>query len=330
MNAISCTSSSQISANDQIVLLGSCFSDSMYDLMMADKLNVASNHLGTIFHPLALFQIIERSLTSRSFLKEDYFKYDNYWFCYEQHSCMAERNLQEAVKKSNDQLDALKNALQNADHLVLTFGSAWGYFMDEKIVANCHQQPGDLFVKKLSDAQMIKKELGKVLLMLKKLNPDLNILLTVSPVRHLKDGVVENQWSKSILHVFCHEIVQEFNQVAYFPSYELVMDELRDHHYFKSDKVHLTLEAVDRVYEFVQEQLFSPALKERTKEWARLKKSLAHRSLRLYSSSNLKFKLKVIKELQSFAVKHKVNCDKELRELNLEVELIQLELNSVS
>lgn len=315
-----------LSINDKVVMLGSCFSDNISELLLQDKIQVSANPFGTIFHPLAIIRLINRSINKEYFKDEDFFKHDNYWYCYEQHGSLAQRTLKEALADSNNKLDDLRNNLQKTNCLFLTFGSAWGYHLNENVVANCHLQPANLFSKKLSSVGDLQIELQTAFQKLLDINPELKIYLTVSPVRHYKDGVIENQRSKSVLILLVHELVEKMSSVKYFPAYEYIIDELRDYSFFKDDKVHPNKKAIGLLYDGFKTSFFNEETLALFQEWGKIKHSLNHRSLHPFSAGNLKFKLALLDQLQKFKKKYGLDLSVEIRTLALEIEILNAEI----
>lgn len=316
----------QLTSNDQLMFVGSCFSDHISEKLIQDHMKVCSNPFGILFHPSAILKVIDRSINEITYGKEDFFEWDNYWFCHEHHGGLAERDHENYLKKSNGLLQITKEQLISANVLFITLGSAWGYVKNNQVVGNCHQQDSQLFSKEIMKVSVVVKEYQTMIKQLRSRNSKLKIVFTVSPVRHFKDGLVENQRSKSLLNAFCHEMTERENEVYYFPSYEYVIDCLRDYSFFKMDTVHLNEKAIDTCYDFFKKHFFSPSLTKMITDWTPLKKSLNHRSKRRYSQSNLKFKVALLKQLKVFSTEHKICCKKEQEELQLHINEIRQEI----
>jgi HPt (histidine-containing phosphotransfer) domain-containing protein len=184
----------------------------------------------------------------------------------------------------------LHHSLKKASHLVLTLGTAWLYRHRELgKVANCHKQPAALFEKKLSSLEELENGLWPVLSMLTQLHPNLQIILTLSPIRHTKEGIAENQLSKSLLRVLCAQLEQQLEAVTYFPAYEILVDELRDYRFYKSDLVHPSEEAENYIWEKWQQFSFSPETQHKVAEIQKIQSELAHRSFNPDSEAHRKF-----------------------------------------
>jgi hypothetical protein len=169
--------------------------------------------------------------------------------------------------------------LKNTNVLILTLGSAWAYrhVDSNRIVANCHKIPQKEFEKVMFKSNEIVERLGSVINSLSDLSQGLEVVLTVSPVRHWKDGPLQNQVSKSHLRIACDELSTQFSNCHYFPSYELVLDELRDYRFYADDMLHPSSAAVDFIWEKFQEATMATTVQQRVSEFEKLYKALDHR-----------------------------------------------------
>jgi len=232
---------------DQLVLTGSCFSDEISTKLRNAGHWVYSNPHGTIFHPSVLafnlMDCLNEQPDTRIFERDGRFYT---WNASTLISASSEQALQEKLMAVKTEL---RNRLSNAKLLIVTFGTAWGYELNEtnEIVANCHKMPAQHFTKFLSSPYELVQDWILAIEQLRSINPEIHIVFTVSPVRHSKDGLVENNLSKARLLEAVHQLVLEEN-TSYFPSYELVIDVLRDYRFFKEDRVHPTEEAINFVW----------------------------------------------------------------------------------
>lgn len=240
---------------DTIGLIGSCFSDEIAKKLKNAGHLVQSNPWGTLFHPTAMaYQLLD---CFNSDLDQRIFERNGLYYSWNT-STLIHGTTKESVQQ---QLLALKQAfhsfIKNSKILIVTFGSAWGYELkeDQQLVANCHKMPAQLFDKFLSSPYELVQDWVLVLEKLQELNPSINVIFTVSPMRHIKDGIVENNLSKARLIEAVHQLSYEPN-CAYFPSYELVIDVLRDYRFFKEDRVHPSAEAINFVWNHFEETFF--------------------------------------------------------------------------
>ena len=272
------TSTVEIEHGDQISLIGSCFSDGMRSHFINAGFEVNSNPFGTIFHPTALASCLQSVLNDSE--KIDVLQRDDLFFSWDSAEILAGFSEQELIDAVLTKRREFKEYLKSAKVLVITFGSAWGYQHKElqKIVGNNHKMPASIFTKRLMEVELECDKWVYIVKRLKGLNPDLNVIFTVSPVRHKKDGLVENNRSKSRLIELVHSILEE-SDAHYFPSYEIVIDELRDYRFFKECRIHPTEEAVSYVWQRFMDTHFSKETQELAYKVRKLNRSFEHRTL---------------------------------------------------
>jgi lysophospholipase L1-like esterase len=279
-----------ISHSSKVLSLGSCFAQTIGSKMHAAKFEVLVNPFGTLFHPLNLADFLKQALVQAPMNPDGVVEREGVFLHYAAHSEVKGATLAELEENYTRQMLRLHHALKEATHLVLTLGTAWIYHHKEfERVANCHKQPAALFEKKLSSLEGLAIELESVLKKLLQQNPNLKIILTLSPVRHIKEGISENQLSKSILRVLCAQLEQQFESVSYFPAYEILVDELRDYRFYKSDLVHPSEEAENYIWEKWQQFSFSPETQQKVVEIQKIQLELAHRSFNPESEAHRKF-----------------------------------------
>jgi hypothetical protein len=275
----------KIQHGDRISLLGSCFSDSMQSHFSRSGFDVLSNPFGTIFHPAALANSIEFSLNQSKVPR--IFQRGELYFCWDSASVIYGNSETEVRSKLDVQRAVFADYLQSAKCLLVTFGTAWGYELidensslpkDQLVVANCHKMPATHFEKKLMSVANEWSRWQTLILALNAVNPELKIIFTVSPVRHKKDGLIENNQSKARLIELVHRLV-ESTSAYYFPAYEIVIDELRDYRFFKEDRVHPTDEAVRYVWNRFEETYFSAATQNLAQKVRNLHKLIDHHTL---------------------------------------------------
>lgn len=244
-----------ITYDSKTVLLGSCFAAHMGEKLKYYQFDHLLNPFGVIFNPCSIGALIERAVNDRLFTVNDFFLSNGRWHCYELHSDCSHPDRELAVAEANAGVKALQKGLSAASHVLLTLGTAWVYTLKETgaVVANCHKQPQAVFEKVLLDTEAIRLELEKIDHLIKGVNPACTVVVTVSPVRHLRDGLVENQRSKAHLLAALHDFLDMASGWHYFPSYEILMDELRDYRFYADDMLHPSSLAVQVVWErFVQ------------------------------------------------------------------------------
>lgn len=308
---------------DHSIFLGSCFSNNIGSEFIQLKMNALVNPFGVIFHPLAIFNVMERAIDARLFVENDFFESDNYWFCFELGSSVGFEGRQEAVMISNQYLDNLRKELVQSERIFITFGSAYGYYKNEEIVANCHKQPSQLFTKKLTSVEEISEVGTRAVRKAQAINSNLKFVFTVSPVRHLKDTLSGNSVSKSVLRIVCEELCLSLKNVEYFPVYEKVMDEMRDYLFFKTDGIHLNDLAIDEVFEWVQRSFFSEELIRRNQEVAKVLKMMNHKSLFPKSISNKAFKNGLLLEMERLNKQNEMDWTAEIQRIKNQLKKLE-------
>lgn len=288
-----------ISPTSKVVSLGSCFAQTIGKKMQEAKFDVLVNPFGTLFHPLNLADLLNQALKQTPMDPAGVVEREGLFVHYATHSDLIGGSKEELVELYARQLLSLHQSLKKATHLVLTLGTAWIYQHKELgRVANCHKQPAALFEKKLSSLAELESEFGATLQAIHQQYPTLQIILTLSPVRHTKDGISENQLSKSLLRVLCAQLKQHMDAVTYFPAYEIMVDELRDYRFYKSDLVHPSEEAENYIWEKWQQAMFAKATQQKVAEIQKVQLELAHRSFNPDSEAHQKFLYNLLGKLE--------------------------------
>jgi len=282
----------QIDYNSKIVSLGSCFAVNIGDKFAHFKFQNSINPFGILFHPLALEKIILKAIFKEEFTKEDIFFYNERWHSFDVHSDLSVSNKELFLKMLNSNLENLRNDLSESSHILITLGTAWVYrnLKSEEVVANCHKVSQNQFKKELLSADEIKNSLEKIIAAISEANPKAKIIFTISPVRHIKDGFVENQWSKANLITAVHQIInQKSESINYFPSYEIMMDELRDYRFYAEDMIHPSQMAIDYIWKRFSETWISEEAMLTLQEIENIQKGLNHRPFNSESEQHQKF-----------------------------------------
>ena len=282
----------QIDYNSKILSLGSCFAVNIGDKFDYFKFQNTTNPFGILFHPLAIEKLINFAVSQKKFTEEDLFFYNERWHCFDTHSDLSNPNKEELLKNLNRILDSTFQKIANSTHIIITYGTAWIYRNIERnaVVANCHKLPQKQFVKELLSLEIIENSIKNTLDLIQKINPKCNIIFTISPVRHLKDGFVENQWSKANLISAISNIINcQLSIVNYFPSYEIMMDELRDYRFYAEDMLHPSAIAIDYIWERFMESNSTLESNQIMEEVATIQKGLAHRPFNINSESHQQF-----------------------------------------
>ena len=303
-----------LSHKDRVFSVGSCFAQHMADRLVHYKFFCTSNPYGTLFHPIPILQNLTGALKGLEIDDDLFLGRDEAVFHYSCHSSVWAETKVDLKKKLLDLQISVAQELKESKLLILTFGTAFLYqLVSGKPVANCHKQPKNTFTKGLSSSEEIQSVFQSFYSELKKQNPKLQILLTVSPVRHIRDGVHENNLSKSALLLASNAIQKSFKDVYYFPSYEIVMDELRDYRFYEKDQVHPNEEARDYVWGKFAAALLTKDTSNLNRDLDKLFASINHRSFRETSKSHQRFLEKTL-EL-ALGLNEKVDLREEVKEL---------------
>ena len=313
----------KISPTDSILLLGSCFSANIGNALKTHKFDVLYNPFGILFHPFSIYTLLKRAIDDKLFVETDFFERDGYWFSFELGANTGKESLEEVVFWSNKQLELLQEYLKKSARLILTFGTSFGFSKGNEIVGNCHKMDSKLFNKKLSPLLDLENESFAIIQALKNFNPELKINLTVSPVRHKKEGIRENNISKSTLLLMTDSIEKQFSNIEYLPIYELVIDELRDYSFYKSDLIHVNENAIKYVWERFSDWIMNLDSSRYIKNVNKILMQLNHKTLYPKSPSNIKFKNNLILLMKSQQKQFPGIWLREIKDLEKEVYLLR-------
>lgn len=286
-----------IDYSSQIVALGSCFAENMGEKFDFYKFQNTTNPFGIIFNPVSIEKILERAIHLNYFTEADLFFHNELWHCYEVHSDLSQPNKETMLSNLNRLLTEMNSKLAAATNLFITYGTSWVYQLKSTgiVVANCHKVAQDQFEKEILSVAEIENAIQNSIDLIQKFNPKCQVVFTVSPVRHIKDGFVENQRSKANLISALHSSISQQPTSSYFPSYEIVMDELRDYRFYAQDLLHPNAVAIDYIWERFCESNISEAAQQVMQEVESIQKGMAHRPFHPDSTSHSKF-LQKLKE----------------------------------
>lgn len=251
----------QIDYSSRVVLLGSCFSEHIGAKLDYFKFQNIQNPFGILFHPLAIENVLTRSLQKEFYTEEEVFYHNERWHCFDAHSILSNASKESLLSNLNTAIRQMSEQVEKASHIIVTLGTAWAYRHMEtnNWVANCHKMPQVNFSKDLIEIELIVERLEHMVSLVRSVNSTAQFIFTVSPVRHLKDGFEENQRSKAHLISAVHKVINK-GKGLYFPSYEIMMDELRDYRFYLEDMVHPSAQAIDYIWEkFVEVWIFEDA-----------------------------------------------------------------------
>ncbi|MBS7232451.1 GSCFA domain-containing protein [Flavobacterium psychroterrae] len=298
----------QIDYNSKIISIGSCFAENMADKFDYFKFQNQTNPFGIIFNPVSIEKIISRVIKQEFYTEKDVFFYNERWHSYEVHSDLSNSDRQELLETLNKAILETGKQLKEATHIIITYGTSWIYrnIESDEIVANCHKVPQKQFIKQLLSVNEIEQSIHNKIDLIGILNPHINFIFTVSPVRHVKDGFAENQLSKSHLFASLHSnLKSKINnlKLEYFPSYEIMMDELRDYRFYTEDMLHPNQVAIDYIWHKFSENYISENSIKTMEEISDIQKSLRHRSFNPESEQHKKFLSKLQQKINAIQEK---------------------------
>lgn len=269
-----------ITHGSAIMMLGSCFSDNMARQLERRLFNVVANPFGTLFNPASIAESLQRISDRRHFAANDIFKTGNLYSCFDCHSSLSETTAEGMLNNLNNLVDSTADFLRRATDVFLTYGTAWIYELKQTghAVANCHKQHPELFIRRMMSIEESEAQMHKAIDAIKSVAPRARIWITVSPVRHLSDGAHGNNLSKATLLLAANRVSAQAN-VNYFPSYEIVLDELRDYRFFNSDMCHPSEMTVNYIYEKFAEAFFTRETIDLASKCEKFTRRLVHRPM---------------------------------------------------
>lgn len=261
-------------------MIGSCFTENIGARLFERKFNIVVNPFGIVYNPVSIALSLERLLSQQPLFREDeLFEHNGLWHSWDHHGRFSRPERHEALAAINGQISLAVEQLNTTNRLFITLGTAdvFCFRNSNRIVANNHKMPAAHFDERRISTLETVEAFGPVFEKLFGLNPDLNVIISVSPVRHTRKGLLENQLSKATLLLACEELRQQFPQVHYFPAYELLLDDLRDYRFYAADMIHPSDVAVDYIWNYFSEMYFSEETKKLNKAIEKILAALNHR-----------------------------------------------------
>lgn len=290
-------SSVTITFESRVMTLGSCFAENMGRKMHEVYFDTDVNPFGVLYNPVSIRNSVELLLQNKQFTAADIFEYRSLWHSFSHSSFFTDVSAESCLDKINARMNAASEFLRKTDVLLITFGTAW-IFEEKKsgrVVSNCHKLPASEFVRRRLSVEEIVSDFSELILKLQSLFPNLRIVFSVSPIRHWKDGPHENNISKSTLLLAIEDLQTQFEQVQYFPAYEIQLDELRDYRFYASDMQHPSNVAIDYIWSRFSDTYFDETTLKIKKEMEQLVSDLSHRPLQPDSEEFRKFQLSIEK-----------------------------------
>jgi hypothetical protein len=253
----------------KLLLIGSCFSENIGEKLEKYKFNTLQNPHGILFNPISVAEALTDCIEKKQYTEDELFLLNEAWHSWKHHSRFSDISKMETLQKINTAISVAHQFVRDADYVIITLGSSWVYSLtgeapagkNGSVAANNHKAPASWFHRRLLTTEDVLQVLDNVIHRLFYFNPKLNIIFTISPVRHLREGVVDNNRSKAVLIQAVHHLVDKFEKLHYFPSYELVIDDLRDYRFYSEDLVHPNYFAT----QYVWEKLVDACMSEKTK-----------------------------------------------------------------
>lgn len=300
-----------ISIKNQLLTIGSCFADTIGEQLIQNKFNILKNPFGTTYSPLSIHNQLNYAIHNHLPAPHTFLQNQDVHLNYNFHSALSALSKPALEKALTETIGKIHYFLKDTRWLMITYGTAWTYTRTDtgEVVANCHKVPANHFEKELCTQKRMLDSFEELHSKLKAFNPNLNIILTVSPVRHLKETLELNSVSKSVLRLACHTLTQQHPDVHYFPAYEILLDDLRDYRFYKSDMIHPSADAEEYIWtKFCQNYLDENTLAFLEK-WRKIRSGLQHKPFHVTSSAHQAFLRALLAQLNE--VSNLVSVDEE-------------------
>lgn len=298
----------EINHSDKIMVLGSCFAQNMGEILSSKKIRCDINPFGILYNPFSILKALKEIEENKTYCLNNLLFDGRLWHSWMHHSSFSSADAKECCDNINKRINFAHENLHNLDYMIITWGSAYVYYLaesDEKIiVGNCHKQKDSMFKRARVDENDIVDGYVEMVDRLREKNPNLKIILTVSPIRHIKDGLHGNQISKSILLLAAEKLCEKRDNIFYFPSYEIMMDELRDYRFYADDMVHPSSLAIEYIWMKFSQTFFSSQTTKIIKEWECIEKALSHRPFDSTSPAHHKFLSQIVLKINAIKEKY--------------------------
>ncbi len=296
-------SPNKIGYHTSVLFMGSCFTENIGNIMTELKFPVIVNPFGVMYNPVSVQKGLEILIDQVEFKENDLGFFNEQWFSFYHDTEFSDIDQKKCLDKINNSVKTASRQLRNAEYLVVTFGTSWvyRYLKSGNIVSNCHKIPAKEFERLKIGTENIFVEWADLINQLHELNKNLKIIFTVSPVRHWKDGAIQNQLSKSTLILAIHLLKERYKNVEYFPAYEIMMDDLRDYRFYADDMLHPSKVAIDYIWEQVVQTYFEKETVNISKEVEKILMAKNHRPLNQDTLSHKKFienQIRLIEDLE--------------------------------
>lgn len=310
---------SSIKYGDKIMLMGSCFTENIGVALEQVKFDTLQNPNGILYDPVSLTDALVSYTQNRKYKEDDLYFHDELWHSWRHHGRFSGPSQSDVLETINSAQANAHIFLQQASWLFITFGTSFSYRLvsNNQPVANCHKVPSAMFRKHLMTIEETCSVLDNCIHQLFRFNPNLRIVFTVSPVRHIRDGIVQNNLSKARLLESCHHLANKFDRLYYFPAYELVIDVLRDYRFYQSDLVHPSTDAIQYVFERFAKSYLDPAVVPLMEELKQINAAYSHRPIHEAGDAHQHFLRKQYEKVLSMKNRYpNLDLDRELSYFN--------------
>lgn len=290
--------------SEQLLSMGSCFSQYMGDKMKTCGMRIINNPFGILYNPGSIEGALHRLISGKAYTSEDLFRSNDVYASLDHHSDFSGIDADKVLEQMNASLKDGSDAIRQASNILVTLGTSFYYEHREtqQVVANCHKLPSTAFERRMVSVEEIVSGFKTLMETIRAFNPRLQWLFTVSPVRHWKDGAADNQWSKARLICAVRALETQFDYAHYFPAYEIMMDELRDHRFYNPDLIHPSDQAVELIWERFSKTHLSDQAREINTSVRKIRARQEHRPLNPQSEQHRQFILetdRLIREMES-------------------------------
>ena len=309
----------RISHHTKMLVMGSCFAQNIGTKLCESKFDVLLNPFGILYNPISIAQAIEYLIEKKQWTEDDFFFDQGLYHSFSHHGSFSHHDSEQCLQNTNIWQQKATLSLHDANILLVTFGTSYVYehLTSGKVVANCHKRPSSEFKRYRLSVEAIVEKWIAVIDKAREANPKLSVVFTVSPIRHLRDGAHDNQLSKSTLLLAIDQIEQRRNDVHYFPSYEILLDDLRDYRFYDQDMVHPNALTVEYIWNIFAETFFSEQTRAIAFEWLKLKKAIDHRPINQETDQHTHFLKQTLLKLNEFSSKYPFVCvNSEINDLN--------------
>jgi hypothetical protein len=306
-------SEKKISYQSSIMFLGSCFSEYIGAVCSDYKFCIDNNPFGIVYNPLSVKSGLLRLITNYPYTTSDLFNHQGIWGSFDHHSRFSGVDANETLSQMNSRLNTSSEFLRKTNFLFLTFGTSYVYYLksNNQLVSNCHKFPASDFTRGRITVEQIVSEYNTLLQQLFEINPNIEIVFTLSPVRHWKDGAHDNQLSKAILLLAIDKLCTTFKQTFYFPSYELIMDDLRDYRFYEEDMLHPNKIAIDYIWGYFRDCFIDRNVYPVMKEVEKIVQAARHRPFNSKSETHQTFVRQQLDKINLLRQQYGIGFDEE-------------------